>query len=88
MQTNLVLSDRIVEVGYEQRTRHLRVEFRDGAVREYAGVDIALYHQVLQPHPWRRVGKQLEALPHEQLQAADGSGPAGDAPRHRSPRRR
>jgi hypothetical protein len=88
MQTNLVLSDRIVEVGYEQRTRHLRVEFRDGAVREYAGVDIGLYHQVLQPHPWRRVGKQLEALPHEQLQAAGGPNPAGDAPRHRSPRRR
>ena len=88
MQTNLVLSDRIVEIGYEQRTRHLRVEFRDGAVREYSGVDIGLYHQVLQPHPWRRVGKELEALPHEQLQPAGGSNPVGDAPRHRSPRRR
>jgi len=88
MQTNLVLSDRIIEIGYEQRTRHLRVEFRDGAVREYAGVDIGLYHQMLQPHPWRRVGKELEALPHEQLQSASGPNPVGDAPRHRSPRRR
>ncbi len=88
MQTNLVLSDRIVEVGYEQRTRHLRVEFRDGAVREYSGVDIGLYHQVLQPHPWRRVGKQLEALPHEQLHAAHPSDVDDSAPRHRSPRRR
>lgn len=88
MQTNLVLSDRIVEVGYEQRTRHLRVEFRDGAVREYAGVDIGLYHQVLQPHPWRRVGKQLEALPHEQLHAARNSDPPADVPGARSPRRR
>ena len=88
MQTNLVLSDRIAEIGYEQRTRHLRVEFRDGAVREYAGVDIGLYHQMLQPHPWRRVGKELEALPHEQLQAAGPPAAAGPAPRHRSPRRR
>lgn len=88
MQTNLVLSDRIVEVGYEQRTRHLRVEFRDGAVREYSGVDIGLYHQVLQPHPWRRVGKQLEALPHEQVRAAGGAVATSDRPSLRSPRRR
>lgn len=67
MQTNLVTSTRIASVAYEQRTRHLILEFKDGSVRDYAGVDIGLYHQVLLPHPWRRVGEQLDALPHRDL---------------------
>ena len=60
MQMQPVVSDNVVSVGYEKSMQTLRVQFHSG-LYEYYDVDSSLFEAMLQPHPWRRVGRQVKA---------------------------
>lgn len=57
MTMHPVTSDEVRAVGYDPRTRTMRVQFLGGRTYEYDNVDPALFEQMLLPHPWRRVGR-------------------------------
>lgn len=56
-----VISDNVAFVGYDYRTLVLRVGFRSGGTYDYYGIPFYLYEAMLEPHPWRRVGRQIRA---------------------------
>jgi hypothetical protein len=56
-----VISDNVRAVGYDPASMTLRVQFSNGGTYDYSNVAAELYAQMLQPHPWRRVGKQVRA---------------------------
>lgn len=56
-----VISNNVHSVGYDHATRVMRVAFRSGGLYDYPGVAPELYAQMLQPHPWRRVGRAVMA---------------------------
>ncbi|GAA0305537.1 KTSC domain-containing protein [Kineococcus aurantiacus] len=60
MQIHPVTSGNVASVGYDPDTRTLRVRFRSGGTYDYADVDVALFHQMLQPHPWHRLHQQVK----------------------------
>ena len=39
----------------------MRVAFRSGGVYDYLDVDQDLYEQMLEPHPWHRVGELVKS---------------------------
>ena len=54
-----VVSTNVRKVGYDSSTRTMRVEFKSSRVYDYLGVSEDLYRQMLQPHPWRRLRRQV-----------------------------
>jgi hypothetical protein len=56
-----VISDTIHAVGYDYHPRVLRVTFKSGGTYEYFDVAPHYYEQMLLPHPWRRIGRQIRA---------------------------
>lgn len=64
-------SNHLRTVGYDPDTALLRLEFYSGGLYEYAGVSVALYEQLLLPHPWRRVGRLVRGCyPTHRIRAA------------------
>jgi hypothetical protein len=61
MNMTPVISDNVRSIGYDYRTQVLRVSFQSGSTYEYYDVPGPLYEQMLLPHPWRRVGRQVRA---------------------------
>lgn len=61
MTMHPVVSDNIRAVGYDSGNRTLRVQFRNGRTYDYYAVDVALFEQMLLPHPWRRVRRLVLA---------------------------
>ena len=62
-----VISTNVESVGYDPVARVLRVRFQHGGTYDYSGVDSSLYEAMLQPHPWRRVGRLVRAHPYRKL---------------------
>ena len=56
-----VVSSNVAAVGYDKPSQVLRVQFIRGGVYEYSGVREALFEEMLGPHPWRRVGREVKA---------------------------
>ena len=56
-----VTSEAVHSVGYDPSARVLRVAFRGGGVYDYLDVDQDLYEQMLEPHPWHRVGELVKS---------------------------
>lgn len=52
------VSDTVRYVGYDYRSRVLRVTFKGNRTYEYYDIPAHLYEAMLLPHPWRRVGRQ------------------------------
>ena len=67
MDMTPVISDNVLAVGYESATSTLRVAFRSGGVYDYSGVDEPIFARMLQPHPWRAVGRLVKAHPYRQV---------------------
>ena len=65
MQT--VVSSNVAAVGYDKPSGVLRVQFKRGGTYEYFGVREALFEEMLLPHPWRRVGRQVKAHPNRKI---------------------
>lgn len=61
MEMNFVVSDTVSKVGYSPDHHIMRVIFRNNSEYDYFGVPANLYEQMLQPHPWRRVGRQVRS---------------------------
>lgn len=61
MKLSPVVHYAVAAVSYDASARTMGVKFRSGALYEYYVVDRALYEAMLQPHSWRRVGKQIKA---------------------------
>lgn len=53
-------SDAVAAVGYDPTARVLRVAFRDSGVYDYFDVAPDLFEEMLEPHPWHRVGEQVK----------------------------
>ncbi len=64
MTMHPVISTNVIAVGYDPRTRTLRVQFRSGGTYDYCGVDPGLFDQMLLPNPWRRIGRLLKTRPY------------------------
>ena len=64
-----VVSSNVRAVGYEASSRVLRVAFHSGRTYEYQGVPIHLYEAMLHPHPWRRIGRQVQSYPYRRVAA-------------------
>ncbi len=47
MDKKIINSERIKSVGYDQRTRLLEVEFRDGSVKQYADVSREIQRKIM-----------------------------------------
>ena len=56
-----VVSTNVLDVGYDPPTSTLRVRFRRGGTYDYYDVNPGLFEQMLQPHPWRRIGQLIKA---------------------------
>ena len=56
-----IVSSNVAAVGYDSAARTMRVQFHSGGTYDYLNVDAALYQEMLQPHPWRRVGTRVKA---------------------------
>jgi hypothetical protein len=69
MNLTPVVSDNVRAVGYRPASRTLRVQFRSGGVYDYLNVNVALYEQMLLPHPWRRVGRLVKAHNYRRIAA-------------------
>ena len=54
------ISTNVLDVGYDPRTSTLRIRFRSGGTYDYYEVNPGLFEQMLQPHPWRRVGQLIK----------------------------
>ena len=63
MNMTPVISDNVLSVGYEGSTKTLRVAFRSGGVYDYFGIEQSIFDRMLQPHPWRSVGRIVKAHP-------------------------
>ncbi|WP_086522479.1 KTSC domain-containing protein [Clavibacter michiganensis] len=61
MQMHSVISTNVQAVGYDNGSRTLRVQFQSGGIYDYYEVTPSLYQEMLQPHPWRRVGRTVKA---------------------------
>lgn len=61
MEMIRVISDNVLSVGYSSSSKTMRVQFVNGGTYDYSDVSAELYAEMLQPHPWRRVGKQVRA---------------------------
>jgi hypothetical protein len=61
MELQPVMSTSVLAVGYQTSTRTMRVQFRNGGIYDYFGVDPGLFDQMLQPYPWRRIGRVVKA---------------------------
>jgi hypothetical protein len=61
MQMHPVTSENVRAAGYDVARRTIRVAFHSGGVYNYYDVDIALFEQMLLPHPWRRIGGRVKA---------------------------
>jgi hypothetical protein len=61
MTMHSVISTNVLAVGYDPLTSTLRVRFRRGGTYDYHGVNADLFEQMLQPNPWRRVGRLVKA---------------------------
>lgn len=61
MDLTPVTSTNVRAVGYDAVNRTLRVQFKGGRVYDYFDVDSALFHEMLEPYPWHRVGKIVMA---------------------------
>lgn len=63
MQMHPVISDNVKAVGYDPDTSTLRVHFRKSRlVYDYYGAPAWIFDRMLQPHPWRVVGRQIMRL--------------------------
>ena len=58
-----VISSNVAAVGYDKASQVLRVQFKSGGIYEYSGVREALFKEMLEPHPWRRVGREVKVHP-------------------------
>ncbi|WP_435081604.1 KTSC domain-containing protein [Clavibacter michiganensis] len=56
-----VISTNVQAVGYDNSSRTLRVQFQSGGIYDYYEVAPSLYQEMLQPNPWRRVGRKIKA---------------------------
>ncbi len=56
-----VVSTNVLDVGYDPLASTLRVRFRSGGTYDYYDVNPGLFEQMLQPHPWHRVGQLVKA---------------------------
>lgn len=45
----------------------MRVQFRNGGVYDYYGVDPHLFEQMLLPNPWRRLGRLVKTHPYAKV---------------------
>ncbi|SBN61641.1 KTSC domain-containing protein [Curtobacterium sp. 9128] len=61
MQMHPITSTNVSAVGYDPSSRRMRVQFSSGGIYEYSDVDESLYEAMLQPFPWRRVGRVVRA---------------------------
>lgn len=61
MNMTPVISDNVALVGYDYGALVLRITFRRGGTYDYYGIPAYLYEAMLQPHPWRLVGRQIRA---------------------------
>ncbi len=61
MQMHPITSTNVSAVGYDPASRRMRVQFSSGGTYEYSDVDESLYEAMLQPFPWRRVGRVVRA---------------------------
>lgn len=57
MHMQPVVSTNVRAVGYDATTSVLRVQFQNGGVYDYYDVTPSLHESMLQPDPWRRVGR-------------------------------
>jgi KTSC domain len=62
-----VISTNVLAVGYEPLTGTMRVRFRSGGTYDYHGVNTRLFEEMLQPNPWRRVGRLVRACAYEKV---------------------
>ena len=69
MQMHPVTSDNVKAAGYDSATRTLRITFRSGGTYDYYNVDIALFEQMMLPHPWRRIGRLVKAHRYQRIAA-------------------
>ena len=67
MQMIDVVSSTVQAVGYDASARTLRVAFQGGGIYDYYDVGAALYDEMLQPHPWRRVGETVKAHRYDRI---------------------
>jgi hypothetical protein len=67
MTMHSVISTNVLAVGYDPLTCTLRVRFRNGGTYDYHGVNADLFEQMLQPNPWRRVGRLVRAHAYEKV---------------------
>jgi hypothetical protein len=56
-----VTSTNVSAVGYDPASRRMHVQFSSGSTYEYLDVEQALFDAMLQPFPWRRVGRVVRA---------------------------
>ena len=61
MTMQSVISTNVLAVGYDPLTSTLRVRFRSGGTYASRGVNKHLFEEMLQPNPWRRVGRLVKA---------------------------
>jgi hypothetical protein len=61
MQMRPITSTNVSAVGYDPASRRMHVQFSSGATYEYLEVEQSLYNEMLQPFPWRRVGRIVRA---------------------------
>ena len=61
MNMQPVTSTNVAAVGYDPATRTMRVAFQSGGLYDYYNVNLALFEQMLQPFPWRRIGQLVKS---------------------------
>jgi hypothetical protein len=61
MELQAVISTNVLAVGYEISSRTMRVQFRNGGIYDYFNVAPKLFDEMLQPHPWHRIGRAVRA---------------------------
>ena len=56
-----IQSDNVAAAGYDDASRTMLVEFKDGSVYEYSPVPVSVWIDFVaaQPHPWSRVGNPV-----------------------------
>lgn len=62
-----VVSTNVQSVGYDPRSRVMRVVFKSGGIYDYADVRQTLFEQMCLPHPWRRVGREVKNHPYQKV---------------------
>jgi hypothetical protein len=63
-----VISDNVRSYRYDVTSQKLLVLFHSGGLYEYSQISQEIASAFSQPHPWRRVGKNVMAHPPRKIQ--------------------